>query len=71
LSSIADGLLNESDERLLIKRVLQKQSWSECATALDLSGKRATDDRIRTILQKAVVNYADSATADIIRRIKD
>ncbi|MCG7867875.1 MAG: GNAT family N-acetyltransferase, partial [Candidatus Thiodiazotropha taylori] len=34
LSSIADGLLNESDEHLLIKRVLQKQSWSECATAL-------------------------------------
>ncbi|MCG8015395.1 MAG: GNAT family N-acetyltransferase [Candidatus Thiodiazotropha sp. 'RUGA'] len=71
LSSLADGLLNESDECLLIKRVLQQQSWSECATALDLSGKRATEDRIRTILQKAIVNYADSATADIIRRIKN
>ncbi|MBV2091312.1 MAG: GNAT family N-acetyltransferase [Candidatus Thiodiazotropha sp. (ex Ctena orbiculata)] len=71
LSSIADGLLNESDERLLIKRVLQQQSWSECTAALDLSGKKATDDRIRTILQKAILNYADSATADIIRRIKD
>ncbi|MBW9262697.1 MAG: GNAT family N-acetyltransferase [Candidatus Thiodiazotropha sp. (ex. Lucinisca nassula)] len=71
LSLLADGLLNESDERLLIKRVLQQQSWSACAAALDLSGKRATDDRIRTILQKAIVNYADSAIVDIIRRIKD
>ncbi|MEW8495925.1 MAG: GNAT family N-acetyltransferase, partial [Candidatus Thiodiazotropha taylori] len=71
LSSIADGLLNQSDECLLIKRVLQKQSWSECATALDLSGKRATDDRIRTILRKAILHYADSATAELIRRIED
>nr|WP_320410387.1 GNAT family N-acetyltransferase [Candidatus Thiodiazotropha endoloripes] len=71
LNSIADGLLNESDERLLIKRALQQQSWSACAAALDLSGKKATDDRIRTILQTAILNYADSAIADIIRRIKD
>ncbi|MCG7928265.1 MAG: GNAT family N-acetyltransferase, partial [Candidatus Thiodiazotropha taylori] len=71
LNSIAGGLLNESDERLLIKRVLQQQSWSECATALDLSGKRATDDRIRTILRKAILHYADSATAELIRRIED
>ena len=69
LKSLADGLLNEPECSLLIKRVLQKRRWSDCAAALDLSGKKATDYRIRSILQKAILNYADSATLELLRRI--
>ena len=69
LKSLADGLLNEPECSLLIKRVLQKQRWSDCAAALDLSGKKATDYRIRSILQKAILNYADIATLEFLRRI--
>ncbi|WP_335340956.1 tRNA(Met) cytidine acetyltransferase TmcA [Candidatus Thiodiazotropha endoloripes] len=70
LNALVDGLLDDSENSLLIKRVLQKQLWSDCTRALDLSGKKSADSKIRKTLQKVVSHYADSATTDLVCKIK-
>jgi tRNA(Met) cytidine acetyltransferase len=69
LKALVDGLLDDLQNSLFIKRVLQKQSWSECTTALGLSGKKTVDSKIRLTLQKIILNYADSTTIDLAGHI--
>ncbi|MCG7976756.1 MAG: GNAT family N-acetyltransferase [Candidatus Thiodiazotropha endolucinida] len=58
LAALADGILNDADAELLIKRVLQKQSWQVCASALKLTGRGATVQHIRQVVGRLVFHYA-------------
>ncbi len=70
LNALVDGLLESAENSLLIKRVLQRQTWADCTAALGLSGKKTADLQIRKTLQKMISHYADSATIDRVRKIE-
>ncbi|MES9993930.1 MAG: GNAT family N-acetyltransferase [Candidatus Thiodiazotropha sp.] len=66
LAALADGLVRDEDARLLVKRVMQKQSWRDCATGLELSGRGAVIKQIRRIIGTLVMHYADDEILKLV-----
>ncbi|MCU7848244.1 MAG: GNAT family N-acetyltransferase [Candidatus Thiodiazotropha sp. (ex Lucinoma kastoroae)] len=69
LSALAEGRVNDEDARLLIKRVLQKQPWPACASAIALSGRGAVEKRLRDVIGRLVFHYGDAAIHKLALRI--
>lgn len=61
LKALVDGLPGPQQSRLLIMRVLQLRTWSECATALRLPGRNGVVAELRRITGELVLHYADAA----------
>jgi tRNA(Met) cytidine acetyltransferase len=70
LAALSDRQVEKIDGILLIKRVLQKQPWKCCATALGLTGRKAVEARLRRIIGKLILHYADEETLDILTALK-
>jgi tRNA(Met) cytidine acetyltransferase len=70
LNALVGGLLDDSENSLLIQRVLQKKGWAECTKALGLSGKKMADSKLRGVLQKTIIHYADSTMLDRVANIQ-
>jgi tRNA(Met) cytidine acetyltransferase len=66
LAALAEGWVAKADARLLIQRVLQKQSWQTCATSLKLSGRTETVKRIRQVIARLVRHYASDEVLELI-----
>ncbi|MES9831515.1 MAG: GNAT family N-acetyltransferase [Candidatus Thiodiazotropha sp. DIVDIV] len=69
LHALSLGQLNELDNRLLIKRVLQKQSWGGCADALGLPGRKAVEIRLRHIMQTVVLETCSESIRHLAQSI--
>jgi tRNA(Met) cytidine acetyltransferase len=59
LFAIAQGVLEESQAKLMIKKVLQRQGWNRCADSCRLSGRGDGERRLRATVRKLVRLYAD------------
>jgi tRNA(Met) cytidine acetyltransferase len=68
LAALAEGLVAKTDAKVLIKRVLQKQSWQACARSLNLSGRAETVKRIRQVIARLVRHYGSEA---VLKHIPD
>jgi tRNA(Met) cytidine acetyltransferase len=70
LLGVGDGELSLSERELLVRRVLQKRTWGECARLGGLSGRGQTEGRLRAIMAKLYRRFADaddlSGLSDII-----
>jgi tRNA(Met) cytidine acetyltransferase len=69
LAALAEGLLAKADARLLIKRVLQRQSWQACASSINLSGRAETVKRIRHVIARLVRHYGSEEVLELIPRL--
>ncbi|MGD9169002.1 MAG: GNAT family N-acetyltransferase [Candidatus Thiodiazotropha sp.] len=70
LAALADGIVADEDAKLLIKRVLQKQSWQACASSLALSGRGAAVRRIRQVIARLVKHYGNKKVNMLASRIQ-
>ncbi|MEW8485848.1 MAG: GNAT family N-acetyltransferase [Candidatus Thiodiazotropha sp.] len=70
LAALAEGLVTGEDARLLIKRVIQKQSWRRCASDLKLSGRGALVRQIRRLIGNLVLHYGDDEVLGLVRRTR-
>ncbi|MEW8028382.1 MAG: GNAT family N-acetyltransferase [Candidatus Thiodiazotropha sp.] len=70
LAALADGIVTDADAKLLIKRVLQKQPWQVCASALKLTGRGATVQHIRHAIGHLVFHYADEEILELVSRVQ-
>ncbi|PVV13038.1 MAG: hypothetical protein B6D82_08600 [gamma proteobacterium symbiont of Ctena orbiculata] len=70
LAALAEGLVTGEDARLLIKRVIQKQSWQACASGSKLSGRSAVVRRIRRLIGNLVLHYGDDEILRLARRTR-
>jgi tRNA(Met) cytidine acetyltransferase len=70
LAALADGMVTDGDSRLLIKRVLQKQSWQACASAMTLNGRGATLHQIRQVVARLVQHYGNQEVLELTSRIQ-
>ncbi|MEJ2622140.1 MAG: GNAT family N-acetyltransferase [Candidatus Thiodiazotropha sp.] len=70
IKALVDEVLDAVEKKLLIKRVLQKQTWKDCAVALDLPGRKTAELQMRKTLQKVISIYADLAVIDLVHNIK-
>jgi tRNA(Met) cytidine acetyltransferase len=70
LAALADGIVADRDAKLLIKRVLQKQSWQVCASSIALSGRAATVQQIRQVIGRLVRHYGNEALLKLVSRIQ-
>jgi tRNA(Met) cytidine acetyltransferase len=68
LAALADGLVTDGESRLLIKRVLQKQSWQACASSVSLSGRGATEQQIRQVVARLVQHYGNEEVLELTTR---
>ncbi|PVV20113.1 MAG: hypothetical protein B6D78_11465 [gamma proteobacterium symbiont of Ctena orbiculata] len=70
LAALAEGIVAGADAKLLIKRVLQKQPWGDCASACGLAGRGAVVTHMRHLIARLVRHFADGeilALADNIQ----
>lgn len=70
LAALADGLVTDQEAGLLVKRVMQKRSWRDCASSLELSGRDAVLKQIRRLIGRLLLHYGDieiQKLADITR----
>ncbi|MET0042238.1 MAG: GNAT family N-acetyltransferase [Candidatus Thiodiazotropha sp. 6PLUC3] len=70
LHALSLSLLDESESRLLIRRVLQKQSWGSCASALGLTGRKAVESRLRQSMQRSVLSAGNETAHKLIQTIR-
>jgi tRNA(Met) C34 N-acetyltransferase TmcA len=71
LHILSRGQADKPDSRLLIMRVLQKQSWGRCASTLGFSGRRSVERRLRQILQTAVLGFANESIRQLAETIRN
>jgi tRNA(Met) cytidine acetyltransferase len=70
LAALADGIVVDKDAKLLIKRVLQKQSWQACACALALSGRSVTVRQIRQVIARLIEHYGNKEVNKLASRVQ-
>jgi tRNA(Met) cytidine acetyltransferase len=71
LAALADGIVIDGDARLLIKRVLQKQSWLACASSMSLSGRGVTLQRIRQVVARLVQHYGNEEALKLTAHLQE
>ena len=69
LAALAEGLSGEANGALLIKRVLQKQSWRDCAASQGDGGRKTVENRLRRIIGKLVLHYGDEGTRQLAHEV--
>ncbi len=55
-----------TERELLVLRVIQKRSWSECARLHGLSGRAETETRLRAIMARLYRRFADTTAIRLI-----
>jgi tRNA(Met) cytidine acetyltransferase len=66
LQGLGGDLLSLSERQLLVLRVLQRQSWGECARLSGLSGRAETENRLRSIMALLYRRFADESARRLI-----
>jgi tRNA(Met) cytidine acetyltransferase len=70
LAALAEGMVTGPDAKLLIKRVVQKQSWPACASAMGVSGRGALEKRLREIIGKLIIRFGDEGVHNLIDKTR-
>ncbi|MCU7890772.1 MAG: GNAT family N-acetyltransferase [Candidatus Thiodiazotropha sp. (ex Ustalcina ferruginea)] len=68
LSALAEGRVKDEDAALMIMRVLQKQPWQVCASAISLSGRGTVEKRLREVIGRLVFHYGNDDILKLARR---
>ncbi len=70
LAALAEGTVKGMDAKLLIKRVVQKQSWAACASAMGVSGRAAVETGLRDIIGKLTMHFGNEEIHKLIDRTR-
>lgn len=62
-------LLDDSEQALLISKVLQRKSWAQVASALDYAGRNAATDALRKALRPLILEYSEEWVQEEAKRL--